>query len=190
MSSESHQQDGRVRRARPGDAAEMAETYVASWRDAYADVVPTRYLVSMSADKEASALRRKLATNRGSSTLLAAEAADGRIVGLAEFGAARATVAGLAGEVFVLYVHPDAMGQGFGRALFDASVQGLVNRRIESLVAWVLAANPARWFYEAMDGTPVGRKIIPFAGTGLPAVAYGWRDLRSVLNRTAEGQAE
>jgi GNAT superfamily N-acetyltransferase len=168
-----------IRTARATDARGMAETYVASWRDTYPELVPTRYLIDMSVDREAAALHRRLSIP-GHKGILVAESVDGRILGLAEVGRIREKVAGYAGELFVLYVHPDAFSQGIGRALLRAAARHLCDSGIESLLVWVLAGNPARWFYEAEGGVCVARRTIPFAGASLPALAYGWPDLAAL----------
>lgn len=173
----------KVRRARLGDAKAMAETYVAAWRDCYPDLISASYLVGMSAEKEAVSLRRRLATATRTGAMLVAETADGQIIGLAECGQARQPIDAHNGELFILYVHPDAAGKGVGRDLFHAATSQLIQRGINSMLVWVLAANPARWFYQAMGGRPVGHREIPFAGQTLPAVAYGWHDLGNGFTR-------
>jgi len=170
-----------IRAARAADARGMAEAYVASWRDTYPELVPTPYLLGMSVDKETAALQRRLAAARDDGGLLVAAAPDGRILGLAEAGPIREKVDDYGGELFVLYVHPDAVDLGIGRALFQGTVRHLRQRGLNSLLVWVLAGNPARWFYESQGGACVARRDIPFAGASLPAVAYGWPDLGAAL---------
>jgi hypothetical protein len=51
-------------------------------------------------------------------------------------------------------------------------------------MVWVLAANPARFFYEAMGGARAGERLEEFAGTQLEELAYGWPDLESWLAQT------
>ena len=169
-----------IRAAGPKDARGMAETYVASWRDTYPELVPTPYLVQMSVDREAAALRHRLGSARGTGAVLVAESSDGRILGLAEAGPIREKVGEYRGELFVLYVHPDGLGQGIGQALFRAAAHHLRDAGMNSLLVWVLSGNPARWFYEAQGGECVARRSIPFAGASLPAIAYGWPDLTAV----------
>ncbi len=165
-----------IRAARFQDAHGMAEVFVASWRDTYPHLVPDSYLLRMSVDDEATALRRRLTAAQGKGTLLVAEAADGCILGLAEAGPIRHRLDGFSGELFILYVHPDAMGQGLGQSLFQAIRRHLGRNSMGAFVAWVLSGNPARWFYEAQGGKPIASRDIPFAGTSLPAIAYGWRE--------------
>ena len=48
----------------------------------------------------------------------------------------------------------------------------------------MLAANPSRFFYEAMGGQRAGERQESFAGTELEELAYGWPDLESWLKET------
>jgi hypothetical protein len=43
-----------------------------------------------------------------------------------------------------------------------------------SLLAWVLARNPSRSFYEAVGGELLGSQEIKIGGARLEEVAYGW----------------
>ena len=173
-----------IRDARPSDAVGMARTYVESWRDTYAGTVPEPYLLGMSVDREAMAWRRRLrAADPGALRVVADRGATG-IVGLGEAGLARQGLAGYRGEIFTLYVHPSTVAQGIGRALLRGLAQRLLDRGIDQVMVWVLADNPARWFYEVMGGRLVARREIPFAGIQLPALAYGWSDARTLAGST------
>jgi ribosomal protein S18 acetylase RimI-like enzyme len=70
------------------------------------------------------------------------------IVGYAGVGPERSGVAS-AGELYALFVHPDAWGTGVGRALTDAAVGDLRAAGCDTVCLWVLEANErARAFYE------------------------------------------
>ena len=51
-----------------------------------------------------------------------------------------------------------------------------------SMLVWVLAANPYRSFYEALGGQPVAERETNIGGAQLAEIAYGWQDL-STLTR-------
>ena len=109
----------------------------------------------------------------------------GTVTGFGNCGAQRNSVVDYAGEIYTLYVLPDAQGQGAGRALLLALFSRLVAMGYGSALVWVVRANPARYFYERLGGTQVMHKPIPLGGTQVEAVAYGWRDLAAVLGRHA-----
>ncbi len=74
-----------------------------------------------------------------------------------------------------------ARGGRFLLALFAR----LVATGYSSALVWVVRANPARYFYERIGGKQVMYRPIPVGGQPVEAVAYGWRDLASVLGRHA-----
>jgi len=53
------------------------------------------------------------------------------------------------------------------------------------MLVWVLAENPACSFYAALGGQQVYEKTETIGGASLVEVAYGWRDLRALV----EGRA-
>ena len=81
------------------------------------------------------------------------------------------------GEVYTLYVLPDHQGAGNGRRLLGALFSALSAAGCRSALVWVLAENPARFFYEAMGGTLIATREEPFHGVVLSECAYGWPDL-------------
>jgi len=102
------------------------------------------------------------------------------VIGFGSCGRCRGERA-FAGEVFTLYVAPDWQNLGVGRRLLVALFRRLVAADRRSAVVWVLRDNPSRFFYHRLGGHQVSRKVLPFAGSGVPAIAYGWSDLPSFL---------
>ncbi len=50
------------------------------------------------------------------------------------------------------------------------------------MLVWVLEQNPARGFYEHLGGVDLRAKPIQIGGKDLVEVAYGWRDLRTLVS--------
>lgn len=180
--------DLRVRRARPGDAAAIAQVHVETWQAAYAGLVPDAYLVRMTEAGQTFTWRRSLARSRTDERVLVAEraGAGGRaeLVGFASYGPHRGRDLPYSGELYTLYVLPDWQSAGIGRRLLQRSLRGLYERGIPDCVVWVLAANPGRFFYERMGGERVAERQEAFAGTDLAQAAYAWPDLEAWLQQT------
>ena len=87
------------------------------------------------------------------------------------------------GEVYALYVAIDWQGKGLGRQLLGALFSQLRGTGVSDAYLWVLAGNPARFFYESMDGTRIAERQESFAGTLLDEIAYGWTDLSQLHAR-------
>jgi hypothetical protein len=62
--------------------------------------------------------------------------------------------------------------------LTEAVVTGLLHHDLSLMLMWVLSANPARAFYEALGGQYVAEQEITIGAARLVEVADGWRDLR------------
>jgi GNAT superfamily N-acetyltransferase len=159
-----------VRRARPDDAAAIAEVHTRSWQGAYGNVFGAERLATISqSDRQAwweRCIRERL------ETVLVAEDDDGRIVAFAAVGANREDPA--QGELYALYALPESWGTGAGHSLIGEAVVALCDAGYAEAVLWVLEANVrARGFYEregwALDG---GAKSEEWLGLMIDEVRY------------------
>jgi ribosomal protein S18 acetylase RimI-like enzyme len=169
-----------IREATAMDAHAIAAVHVETWRAAYAGVVPDRYLVGLSEAKQERYWREAIGRQRAGRVLVAlAESAAGErsLVGFGSCGPARDASLGYPGEVFTLYVTPDWQNQGIGRRLLTGLLEELAASGRASAYLWVLAANPTRFFYQALGGQAVAEREELFAGARLPEIAYAWPDL-------------
>lgn len=161
-----------VRPARPEDAAAIAEIHVSGWRSAYAGLLPSRDLASMSTVRHAA--RMSVAIAAGHGVLVAEQGRD--VVGYCTAGQARTSGLG-DGEVETLYVLDDHREQGHGRALLQRAAADLSGAGCGSLFLWVLAANPSRYFYERLGGRLVRRGTTRVAGQAFEQLAYLWNPI-------------
>jgi len=87
------------------------------------------------------------------------------------------------GEIGALYVKPSHQGKGIGRQLVRVAATHLASIGMTMVHIPVLAANTeARLFYEAIGGKVIAESIYEEEGYQLPAVVYGWRDIRVLQN--------
>lgn len=173
----------RVRAASSDDAAAIGHVHVETWRDTYAGLLPDAYLVEMSITRQAAFWAQGLTAEPSArpDVVLVLEDDNGHVVGFISGGKSRSRKAlhgqRFDGEMYTLYVLPDHQGMGLGRELLQAGFEGLAARSFSSAVIWVLASNPSRFFYEAMGGEAVARRMEKFAGSEVEEVAYGWTSL-------------
>lgn len=177
-----------VRKAHAADADAIARIYVESWRDTYAGVIPDHVLLGMSRRRQAVDWHGVIVHRRRAQRVFVAES-DGRILGFGSCGPVRHTGLPYQGEVYTLYVDGDHRGKGIGAALLRALFGALSRDGMGSALVWVLAANPARFFYEALGGRFVAVREEKLWGTVLPQMAYGWPDLASARGGRAEHRA-
>lgn len=163
-----------VREARAEDAAAIARVHVDAWRSTYRGIIPDAVLDGFTYESRENAWVGIL-RDRYKHTFVVEE--DGRVVGFANGGPERSKDPAYPMELYAIYLLDAWHGRGFGRGLVRAFA-----RRIDApFLAWVLADNPHRAFYEALGGTPVRTKKRRIGGATLDEVAYGWSDPRSIL---------
>ena len=158
-----------VRRARPDDAAAIADLHVRTWQTAYEHVFGAERLATL--DAEARRPRWEQILRDAEQSVLVAEQ-DGRVGGVATVGASRDPDA--EGEIWGIYAAPEAWGTGAGRELMRAGLDELRSRGHRDAILWVLEDNPrARRFYEREGWTLDGAaKRDEFLGVEVPEVRY------------------
>jgi GNAT superfamily N-acetyltransferase len=172
-----------IRRARTGDAQAIARIEIETWQTTYAGILTDQVLLAMSPERLA---RRWTHEIRGASdSVLVWQGERRQLLGFGHCGRQRDGFLGYKGEVYMLYVLPDAQGLGIGRQLLSGLFETLVEQRLGSALIWVVRANPSRFFYERMGGKLVMQRRIPIGGQPVEAVGYGWTDLAAVLDRQA-----
>jgi GNAT superfamily N-acetyltransferase len=136
-------------------------------------MVPDTILDNMDPVRRERGWARLIASDEGSRIDLAE--LDGRVVGFVASGPAGDNdVPPTAGEVIAIYVDPDLLRIGIGRALLDHAAALLRAAGRSPLVLWVLTANvDGRRFYESLGWQADGAaRPIDFAGTPVEEVRY------------------
>ncbi len=165
----------RIRPAVASDAEAIAGVHVASWRDAYAGLMPQEFLDGLDATRRADGWRRILASAElpRSGAFVADDA--GRVVGFAHICPSRDQGASSeTGELTAIYTLSRIWGAGVGRALMSGCVQSLSSAGFAGATLWVLDGNVrARQFYEAAGWAPDGEeRIEQLPGFGVREVRY------------------
>lgn len=168
-----------VRVARPDEAEAIADAHVRGWQTTYRGIVPDEVLDGLSVERRTTFWRDTITAETAADASLARTWVvedEGRVHGFASTGAIRDQPEGLAGagEVFAIYLAPEAQGRGLGRTLFAHAVDDLRTRGLDPVVVWVFEANAsARRFYEAagfrVDGA---RQPVEFGDVALPEIRY------------------
>ena len=144
----------------PDDVEAIADGHVASWREAYRELMPAAYLDALSRDESSARWRESL--GREDARLL---------IGYATVGPDEEPVRGM---LLLMYVRERAWGTGAGRELMIAAEDALRELGYADAVLWVLERNErARRFYEtagwSADG---GRQSQDYGGVTLEAIRY------------------
>ncbi len=123
--------------------------------------------------------RRIARETSGAATWVAERSRE--IVGFASCGPARADVERLDGEVYSLYVLQKHQRRGVGRELVRECARHFVRQGVFGFYLWVLRANRARMFYEALGGEAVAEKVERLGKHDFAEIAYGWRDVTGLV---------
>ena len=174
-----------IRSANIEDSGNIARLHVDSWRTAYRGILSDSVLDNLSYAQRESMWRTCLDNIESKEFLYVAEDDDGKIVGFANGGPATDSNCGYDGELTGLYVLDSDRGLGIGSKLFGQAVETLCEDGHTSLLIWVLEKNPYRRFYQKMGGRVCSQKVTKMGEESYPVVAYGWRDLRSIVDGIA-----
>jgi GNAT superfamily N-acetyltransferase len=138
---------GVVRAAGPGDARAIATVHVDSWRVAYRDLLPDDFLDGLSPEQR-TALWSDILADPASGHVVVVEV-DDTVVGFAHAGPSGDDDATPeTGELYTLYLHPDAWGASYGKSLMDAVLDQLAGDGYRGVTLWMLSTNDrARRFY-------------------------------------------
>ncbi len=161
------------------DIPAVSELHVRSWQFAYRGLIPQSHLDGLDVARNAERRLGRFDASAGLTDDLVAEDAGGAVLGWASLGPYRRdedeseALAG-DGELYAIYLWPEQLGRGVGRALADAVIERAAARGFPALRLWVLEGNRrARGFYErvgfAFDGATVPFTV---AGVEVPEVRY------------------
>jgi ribosomal protein S18 acetylase RimI-like enzyme len=183
-----------IRQAIAADAPGIARVHVDTWRSTYTGIVPQDFLDALDAAKRAAMWKEEIA--RKDTYVLVAEnlvtenlaVEDGGVIcGFISGGVLRDGVDVAAqnydAEIYTLYVLATAQGRGAGRELMRALAERLVQDGLLRPVVWALEKNPWCAFYERLGGKRVAQKMIEIGGAQLSDIAYGWKEIGTLLRR-------
>ncbi|WP_406275890.1 GNAT family N-acetyltransferase [Streptomyces sp. NBC_00191] len=169
--------DVRVRDLTLEDVEAVATIRVRGWQFAYDGLMPASYLDAMSVEEDAARRREFLTKGGGVMTNVVAEQ-DGEVVGWGCFGQSRdeSQPAGVS-ELYAIYVLPERVSTGVGRALMDELTGRAEADGFERMLLWVLKENDrARRFYGKAGFAPDGaEERFEVAGVEVPEVRYARR---------------
>ena len=131
-----------IRKGLPSDAKAIAQVHISSWQDAYRDLMPAQYLLSLGASlpqRESYWIR---SIESGESNVFVAEL-NNEVVGWISVGVCRDEdiAAENLAEVMALYVLAEQWKTGVGFALWQAGLQHLIEQGYQRLTLWVLTGN-------------------------------------------------
>jgi GNAT superfamily N-acetyltransferase len=144
-----------LRDALPGDARAMADLNVAAWRAFFPGLVPQALIDGMEVEPRARWWEENLPSVLPVRTWVAER--GGRVIGFTHVGPSRDPDVPEAAELYGMYVEPEAVGTGAGRALMVTALEHLRDGPWEEAILWTLPGDHrAARFYRAWGWQPEG----------------------------------
>jgi len=160
-----------IRKALPEDAFEYAACHIASWRSAYAGIVPDEHLNSLSAVDRAERLKKNMREVKDYAYYCAI--CEKEIIGILIIGKSSDEEKPAAGEIGAIYLVEAFLGKGVGKKMMDYALNALKRDGYEDVILWVLEENKrARQFYEKCGFVFDGAKKTIEIGTPLIEIRY------------------
>src|ERR1043165_69550 len=134
-----------IREATPTDAPAIARVHVDTWRTTYPGMVPDEHLENLSYEESEQRWDRRLSGENRTRDGFCYVAEDdaGQVVGFALGGPERTGDPKYKGEVYAIYILEPYQGKGLGRRLMSACIESLVQANFNTMLIWVIEANPA-----------------------------------------------
>lgn len=149
------------------DINAIGKIYEKSWKFAYDGIIPKDYLDSISGDKWLPHFENK---NMNSLVLIE----NNQFIGTSSYCKSRSKEFNDFGEIVSIYLLPEHMGKGYGKLLFEATLNELIKLGYKSVFLWVLEENTrAKRFYEKQKFKLSDKSnYINIGGKNLKEVAY------------------
>lgn len=149
------------------DIFAIGKIYEKSWKFAYNGIIPKDYLDTISGDKWLPHFENKDMHN-----LVLIQ--NGKFIGTSSYCKSRSEEFKNFGEIVSIYLLPEYIGKGYGKKLFEATLNELTRLGYKNIFLWVLEENKrAKYFYENQKFKPSEKfNHINIGGKNLKELAY------------------
>ena len=165
-----------IRKATKEDAIGISMVQTNSWQSTYKGIVNSAFLDNLNSDEKAEWWTKIITAGN-----IVWVADVGSIIGFATGGKVR-EVAEFDAELYAIYLLDTYKGQGIGKMLFSTVVKQLCEAGASSMMVWVLKDNLSKAFYLKLGGEFIKEEEIEIGNQKLVEEAYGWKDLKALLD--------
>jgi ribosomal protein S18 acetylase RimI-like enzyme len=162
----------------------MARIHVATWQSDYRGFAPDDYLAALSVEDEHQVYQKIIADPETMGFV--AENGNGCVVGLSTCGPYRdegyLLDGQFSGELYNLYVLPEARKSGVGRDLVRTAARHLRGRGMTSMMLWTFDGYASNSFYPHVGGRIAGRRQAMIGTKRVYDLAFGWEDTLTILS--------
>ncbi len=178
-----------IRQAKVDDWKGISRVHVDCMHSAYQEILPSDIINKFTYKDREKRWQKDLPNSiRGGTMNFVAVDQQGEIVGFALGGTMRDPRLRIkyTGEIYGLYVHPEAQGQGYGTKLFESVAQHLASLHHSSIALWTFKDHQSCSFYKYLGGEEVYEKNTIIAGKEMKECAYGWDHLHTFSVKTKD----
>jgi GNAT superfamily N-acetyltransferase len=176
----------KIRRAHKSDMPAIARVHLECWRVMFSALVPDAIFEALEPKRDARWQHFLEGAQYGDEVALVAENNDGRVIGFAHAGPEWGGHATIESELYALFVLPEHQGRGIGKKLLLAAANALLKQGTNSMLVRVRSGNPTPRVYHALGAENLGLQGVNVDGVTVQEIAYGWHNLRALLEREKE----
>ncbi len=166
-----------IRQANGEDWKGISRVHVDCMQQAYQGVLPASILEKFTYNDREKRWQKDLPNTISGGTMNFVALDDkNEIVGFALGGTMRDPRLRIkyTGEIYGIYVHPDAQGKGVGKKLFERLREHLASLHHSSVALWTFKDHNSCRFFKQLGGEEVYDKNTTIAGKELSELALGW----------------
>lgn len=163
------------RDAVPDDLGALAELHVTTWNATY------RTSRGPSVETRRIQWQKRFSRANPREFVVVLEDHNGRLIGFCLGSPTFGEFEGVLGKIYLRWEYHRL---GLGRRMMEAAASRFLERGIHSFVLFAERSNPSIGFYDRMGGERLLDDRGSFTG------AYGWRDVRTLLERTPEEEGD
>jgi GNAT superfamily N-acetyltransferase len=182
-----------IRSAVLDDALEIAEIHYLGWKSAYASVVDDAQIEAKQPEKRLDTWKHKMADGQNL-VLVGMQEPDGPILGFIYGGPVQEhritreipgqpKLKDFDCEINIVHCRHAVQGKGLGRALMAEIAHHWQVGGKQALMLWAFRDNDYRRIYDKLGGQVFAEGV----DEGAPDVAYGWRDLGTLIAACRSG---
>lgn len=170
----------KIRRAEIGDEKDIANVIINTWKNAYRNIVPDDFLMSLNTEKHEQLFKEHIKEKK--ETIIILENNEGKIIAMVSGGKDRSGCFDC--EIAAIYVLPEYQKQGYGKQLFKYIIEDYKKNNYKSMIIWTFEKNKDQKFYVKLGGTIQKTSNYIIGGKEIPLVGYVWQDI-NIINTQA-----
>ena len=150
--------DYTIRKSEYEDCKDISKLITITWNETYRGLLEDEYLDELNTYEEERTKSLEEKFGKDSIEYFVLEV-DEKIIGFVRYGKSEYENYTKVGEIYALYILKQYHRLGFGKKLFDKSIEELKRQGCENIIVGCVEGNPSNDFYRALKGKMIGSRI-------------------------------